>query len=493
MKNRRNVLEEDILAYRIFGDNLDECIKVAKLIEETASFAGLELIDIYRNFFTPTFCFRANQQLKDLAGKILAFQVCGRYEEWAGDHQPIIGYEAPDAIITFVSATNDAGTPIVALEFNNAIPAGNNAWQRFPRIAQATEKKVPFLYIIPVCDAEIKDGLLRSIRHPNTIISLAQLVLMDRFGVPSLTIYEESVWYLQGLVKGLARQDIDGIKARDRIGKFLILRLLEVALNQSSGKRTQLRQWLKQEQEKLFKETLKEMLLMSFYFLETDFTILKGHPLVMEENREDVISSYWERISSGTNIPDKYRFYLWESEQLLKNPLKFGKRVTTNSTFKNNLNVIVSSKCDALSYKKPANEIAFVFNGKAFAEALAQSYPSLDRGIVQQCHNATGPLLFLPIAGYVEDSGGVIAFSRPDKGLVGLMTTVFGNSPTFAERIVLMYHQQIPSSWREELEAAIEEYEERETRLTPNNLWREVARFATIVIVDCFGQGWMRQ
>ena len=140
-----------------------------------------------------------------------------------------------------------------------------------------------------------------------------------------------------------------------------------------------------------------------------------------------------------------------------------------------------------LSYKDGPNEIAFIYNSSNFVNILTKAYPSLEREVVGYLKSSREPILFLPIAGYVMDSGGP-AFSRPDKGLVGLMRVVFANKRQFSRRLALLYSPLVPRTWKEQLLEAKKENQSKFSTRT-NNLWREVVRFATCIILDRWSSG----
>ena len=108
------------------------------------------------------------------------------------------------------------------------------------------------------------------------------------------------------------------------------------------------------------------------------------------------------------------------------------------------------NKFKAWSYKKGANEIAVLFDPTRFASLLKAAYPSLEKEVLNHLLGSEEPILFLPIAGYVMDTGGP-SFSRPDKGLVGLMRTVFGKKHIFSRRIVLLYNQLVSDNWKNQI------------------------------------------
>jgi len=524
-----DLVHQDVLGYRIYGDNIEECTKFGEMLMRVGEKLGLVPVRVLRPYSEPIYVLRCTEEIEGMGGTLIAFHVCGRYGEWSLDRRPFVGNEDPDVILTYVGEEGGAGKPILSVEFNDAIPAGNNAWQRFPRIAQAAEANIPSIYGIPVCDAEVFGGELRSLRHPNVAIPLGQMILMARYRVASLAIYSESPWYRNALDVGLASNDVDGSESDLRIGGFALLQALLAGAGDLGANPDKARAALRNQERQLFTKCLNDMLLMSAHFIDRDFTLLKDHPLLEAANRTKVIDAWWKRITEGTEVPKQFRFYEWDIEELKAKGFPFSKATSTRSRFKDRLNprlklLSTASKAETiefaelwnirtpegatraeivdlvnrgpeswkrpLSYKLPANEVGFIFNVEVFARLLRETYPDLEASIVDRCRNAPPPLLFLPIAGYVEDSGGVIAFSRPDKGLAGLMATVFGGGDEFRERLVLMYHQEIPETWLHEFEQALRENQGLEIERAPNNLWRETARLATIVVVDHLQEGW---
>ena len=401
--------------------------------------------------------------------------------------------------------------PILAAEFNDAIPAGNNAWQRFPRIAQAAGMGIPFLYVVTICDAEVKDGNIRSLRHPNSVIQIAQLMLMERFGVPSLTVYLESPWFEDGLREQKATTEMTGKSGEEIIAGLALKEMIrKIGLQDSFGK-------------KYFVKSLSDMLHQARFFAISDFTLLKGHPILSEDRANEVIESWWSRVENCKPVPAQFQFWRWSKEQILAGGISFSKALSTASVYKTKVNPALRLKTNAsmrdlqkfcgiwsipmnetsrkalfeevqraaakrpLSYKSPPNEVAFIYNSEALASILSSAYPQLEEEVVSRIHGSPPPVLFLPIAGYVKDTGGP-AFSRPDKGLVGLVSALFGSREYFPCRIVLLYSELVPSNWKVSLEAAVAEGG-RHKDIGSNNLWREIAALADVVICDIHGNG----
>jgi len=461
-----------INAFQIYGDNLGECQKLCELLVKYGHETGLMFQELVGPVDRPVYLFKT-EELE------IGLLPCGRYEDWSKDRRPFVGYEDPDIIVCHAQIPNKVGKPILGIEFNDAIEAGNNAWQRFPRIAQAAEKGVPFIYSIPVCDAEVKEGEIKSFRHPNAIIQIAQLILMAENKTISVTTFTDNPWYERALKDGKVCPKVlwkEGEKNLAHISSSLIVKSAQDVLGDDDPS------IVEKTLKEAFRKAMMNMLAHISFFVDADFTILKGHPVFDESNFSDVVETWWKKVTQGIDIPSKYRFYDWKKEDFEKNQLPFQKVTSTKSTFKEALNKAIH----ALSYKKGANEIAFIADPKEFAELLRKTYPSLEKKLITHLAESPGPILLLPIAGYVMDTGGP-AFSRPDKGVVGLMRIVFGKGH-FSHRVVLLYSDLIPDGWKNGVLAAKAEKADSKFSQT-NNLWRELVRFGTILIIDKYSSG----
>jgi len=473
---------------------------------------GLRYLETSGNVDRPVYTFECEESYDGTVR--LGMLPCGRYADWATNRRPRVGYEDPDIVLCFASEKDKVGKPILGVEFNDAIEAGNNAWQRVPRIVQAAERHVPFIYVIPTCDAEIKDGELRSIRHPNVIIQLAQLILMARYRTLSLTLFVEGAWHMAGLSKGLVSPQTTRVEGEKELAQLASALMIAAASKKSAFK-------VSSHMHTLFVRAMKVMLSQIRHFLSQDFTILEDNPAFTDVDA--AIQTWWNMLADNADLPKEYRFYDWSSAQILGKCIPFKKITSTQSTYERVVNPALSCPAETrrgmrfasewrintstyakgsildhiksnnlcrsipLSYKRGANEIAFIFNSRGFERILGGAYPSLEPEVVSHLQSSDGPILFLPIAGYVMDTGGP-AFSRPDKGLVGLMRAVFASTGPFKTRIALLYSPLVPKDWKEQLLEAKEEDKTNYSTLT-NNLWRELVRFATCVIVDISGSG----
>ena len=494
--------------FLVYGDNLHECHKFCKLFIDFPIDRGLKFIGSKGFVDRPIYLFE--YRYDNYTSIEIGLLPCGRNEDWNDERHPYIGYENPDIILCRMRIKDKIGEVILGVEFNDAIEAGNNAWQRFPRISQASERNIPFVYVVPTCDAEIKDGDLKSLRHPNTIIQIAQLMMMHERKIPSLTVYVADAWHQTGLKISYVSPYLKDTEGEKELVEFATNLILSNIHEKDPLDKTQSHSVFN-----VLQSCLRKMLWQISFFAQSDFTVLKGEPSIKEPE-----------ILTGELLS-----YIFDKQPLKSTPFEtlgsaiekacipFKKNISTNSKFKDKINPVMSigsvrsktlkltnfqhiteedidkiqsvedkaKKCKLifLSYKQGANEIAVIYNIRAFSKLILETYNSIDHSVISYINHSEKPAIFLPIAGYVKDTGGP-AFSRPDKGLVGLMRAIFGSNDYFGARIVLLYSELIPKNWKEMLKIAVRENGEGTSSKT-NNLWREIAKFATCVISDIWG------
>lgn len=162
--------------FRIHGDNIVECERIAKLIlDETAPSS----IDI--SLMSPS-----------TMVYIIRFDYLGRHFEWQLELLPGFNKagrsrwetniftclknngsfldETPDAIVTYVE--NGLETILYAIEFCSALQAGNQAWQRSGRAFSTGRTGCPYIYIVDFVNYELdpKTRERKSLRFPNPVV-----------------------------------------------------------------------------------------------------------------------------------------------------------------------------------------------------------------------------------------------------------------------------------------------------------------------------------
>lgn len=162
--------------FRIHGDNIVECERIAKLILEETNPASVEMslmspstivYNIRFNYLGRHF----EWQLELLPG----FNKAGR-RRWEAniftglkDSGSFLD-ETPDAIVTYVE--NGFETILYAIEFCSALQAGNQAWQRSGRAFSTGRTGCPYLYIVDFVKYELnaRTRERKALRFPNPAV-----------------------------------------------------------------------------------------------------------------------------------------------------------------------------------------------------------------------------------------------------------------------------------------------------------------------------------
>jgi len=486
----------DVEPYLIFGDNLEECHKFCNMLIRNAKSTNFNFIGNEGSLTLPTYVF------ENIKSQKIALRVCGRYKDWSEEFRPSVGYEAPDIIMTKME--EDEHYEIFSTEFNDAISAGNNAWQRYPRVSQSIRKNIPFAYTVPVTDAEIYDGNVRSFRHPNIIFQVAQLILMAEERIPCLTFYSDNPWYEEALNDGKAARQIDFDEWDKYFAQFAFS-----LIDNSMG-------IINEDYQNVLKYSLRNMLYSINEFI-SDFKILEDenfHENV--DQTSDIFIDYLLGNTAKTELFNELNFLnKFEKEKIIEKACFYNKTTSTSSLFKDNIQPVLKykksrnkkdfanfarfwgvnnidensmTKSEMISFlnksenarKLPLsycknNMVGIIYNTDKFCNILKNTY-DIDERIEEITE--LDSLLFLPIAGYVQDTGGP-AFSRPDKGLVRLVDDIFKGRAS-NNSLVILYSELIPSDWKLKLRSAFNDKSLTQT----NNLFRELSHFADYVISD---------
>lgn len=504
---------KSVHAFRVYGDNLAECNKFCEMLAAYGGQLSLEYQGTEGPDDIPVYLF----QHENVDIGILP---CGRYEDWSEDKRPSIGQEASDIILCHTTSKDEVGEPILGIEFNDAISAGNQDWQRFPRIAQAAERDVPYIYTVNIASAEVTGGEIRSFRHPNSIIQFAQLALMANYGSLSLTVYSDNPWYGQAIEDGTVSKETAAEDWEQRVAEVAICTIYESLSEKLDPPLSkQIAEDARTAYRTAFQDAMSRMLIAMREYVDSDLSVLKNHP-VIQDDPQKVADAWVGTILDGAELPDRYRFFNWTFSDFSSDPQPFKKSLSTNSIFKDEVNPKLKIKSTSrkdeiedfarswgvtnvttdltkaemterlyssenakkvpISYKKRVNEIGIIGNKQRFSEILSEAYnPSSE--VLSQLESGEGPILLLPIAGYVKDTGGP-AFSRPDKGFVRLIYELFGRGDGFGQCVTILYSELIPSDWIEQVRQA--QREDGSKLSGTNNLWRELVKFSDVILVD---------
>lgn len=133
----------------VYGDNIVECERMAKLIATAIKPSATSVIG---NPTAPQYVFTT------ASGNVTVSMYPG-FGRWSNDIiRHIRSYggilrEAPDIVLTRTDGKFE--TPTLAVEFCSALPAGNQAWQRSGRAYSTAKAGVPYLFITEIGGYEL--------------------------------------------------------------------------------------------------------------------------------------------------------------------------------------------------------------------------------------------------------------------------------------------------------------------------------------------------
>lgn len=180
----------------IYGDNIIECERALEIIiEGIKQKEGINIEIKYKldNLICPSVVLKSDKSLYELTlypGVNKDRWGLDIYNKFITDRGGLIN-EGADALITTVK--NNKEFPLMAFEFSNALPAGNNAWQRLGRALSFSQADIPYFYITELGGNELnKDGTIKNVRMPNSVIILSYILNSIRRKVPNGLVYRIS-------------------------------------------------------------------------------------------------------------------------------------------------------------------------------------------------------------------------------------------------------------------------------------------------------------
>lgn len=418
---------------RIHGDNIIECERALKLV--TLAY-GTTPTDKTKNIFMPLYSLQKDGK------EIFEIELLGGHDRWnVNFNTELSKYGAPlreatDAYITKVSADNKTEQLLLAMEFCNALPAGNNAWQRNGRAITCAEIGVPYFYFAEIGGVELDaNRKVKAPRFPNPIVPFSYLTSAKTLNVVCVPIYQAHPAITEDLRK-----------------KFMHIFGMEASLDLLKG---------------IIDESKTEDAL--------DVLIEKGTALVKilsnDRKRVDTFRALeWEeflKISSGQKKAEWIKNH--PNKQVWKK--KSSEKVKVTDTFKTLLTK--TQKLDCLSIGAKEIPICLVVNGniKKLAELLKKIYPPEKiNELANTIEEKNKPLVVVWITGFKPRGDD----SRPDRGLVPLARMLFGND---IDILTIVFGPAVKQTWKT--------LKDNPTKLaTENGLWQAVLNLSNYVLAD---------
>jgi len=418
---------------RIHGDNIIECERALRLI--SIAYKG-EVTTKSKNIFMPSYSI-------NLEGKeIFEVELLSGHDRWnVNFNTELTKYGAPlreatDAYVTKAAADRKTEELLLAIEFCNALPAGNNAWQRNGRAVTCAEIGIPYFYFAEIGGVELDaNRKVKAPRFPNPIVPFSYLTSSKSLNAVSVPIYEAHPAITDALRKKFMR--IFGTEAGFDLLKCII------------------------EQSQISDAT--------------DVLIEKGTALVKilsdDRKRADTFRSMeWEdflKLASGQK----------KAEWIKNNPhkqvwrKKSSDKVKVTKTFKTLLANAQSLDCLSIGAREIPICLIADGNVKKFAGILKKIYPQeAINALAGTIEKKNRPLIVVWITGFKPRGDD----SRPDRGLVPLARMLFGND---IDILTIVFGPAGKQTWKT--------FKESPAKLAAGNgLWQAVINLSNYVLAD---------
>ncbi len=420
-----------ILKLRVHGDNIVECERTLQLIAKAYK---SEARQIEQCMYLPKF------ELIKSGRKIIIIELFAGHNRWNVNIPKILASygaslrEGADAYITKLNAIGTEEQLLLAIEYCNALPAGNNAWQRNGRALSCAEIGVPYLYFAEIGGVELdKKRNVKAPRFPNPIVPFSYLSTTLTLKVICMPVYASHPAITEKL-----RESFTAV-----FGLEDSLRLVKGLLDGSNtGKPL----------ENLIKKgvTLVKILSNERKYVDT----LKG------EEWEEFLKNI--KGEQKVNWLSKFTKHLiWKKKQSSK--------VHTTLTFKNLL--IQTQQLNCLSIGATRIPICLIASSKIkeFANLIYNIYPK-QKVFYNAISKLKNPLLVVWITGFKPRGDD----SRPDRGLVPLARMLFGNDVNI---LSVVFGPAKSVIWKD--------FKENPEKLALNNgLWQAILRLSNFVLAD---------
>ena len=169
----------------IYGDNIVECERMIKIISSAVKPTKVSTIG------NPT----APQCVFNLPSGNMVVSMFPGFGRWKND---IIRYiranggilrEAPDIVLT--SVNNGIESPLLAVEFCSALPAGNQAWQRSGRAYSTAKSGIPYIFITEIGGYELDSHRKKKApRMPNPAVPFSYFSFAETSGSQMSIAYQ---------------------------------------------------------------------------------------------------------------------------------------------------------------------------------------------------------------------------------------------------------------------------------------------------------------
>lgn len=425
--------------FRIHGDNIVECERIAKLIlEETApTFVEISLMSpstiVYNMQFNYLGC-HFEWQLELLPG----FNKAGR-RRWEANIFDVLKNsgsfldETPDAIVTYVE--NGLETILYAIEFCSALQAGNQAWQRNGRAFSTGRAGCPYIYVVDFVNYELdsKTRERKHLRFPNPAVPYSYINFSEDSGNFAAQVYIRSAEFDKHLETKLKGFDENNF-AEVELSRYIIKRMCG------------------------FDTSEEESIILQKCFNIVMFLAGSLRPTA------NFTPAQWRRLYAYRQGIVKF--------SLENAGFKFRKKITAKGHHGNSTDFL--DLAEHLSVGLASKDIPFgiipASNRRRFTNEIRRLYPTYDTDILEKIASADADLILCMIKGFKpagEDN-------RPDRGVLPLSAML---SSTDIEVMTYIYGPVLERNFN-----ALVDNPER--LADSNGFWRAILSLSNYVALD---------
>jgi hypothetical protein len=416
---------------RIHGDNIIECERALFLI---ASVYEAKIVKKSKCLYLPSY------ELLQSQNKLFEIELFAGHDRWNVSIAKVLATygsplrEATDAYITKLSEDAKTEQILIAIEFCNALPAGNNAWQRSGRAITSAEIGMPYFYYAEVGGVELDSNRkVKAPRFPNPIVPFSYLTASISMKVICIPIYEAHPAITDELRKKFTQ--VFGLDDSLKLIKCILTETdTQTPLNSLIEKGTMLVKILSNDRKKV--DTLKNTEWDDF--LKISSGLQKAKWLV--QNAKDLI---------------------WKKKQ--------SEKVNVSNTFKKLLAQIQKLNCLSVGAKEIP--ICLVPDAKILdlANIFKFIYPKQTK-LYNTISELNKSLIIVWITGFKPRGDD----SRPDRGLVPLARMLFGND---IDILTIVFGPAKTATWKQ--------FEKNPKKLAEiNGLWEAVLNLSNFVFTD---------
>jgi hypothetical protein len=494
--------------FRVYGDDYQECDLFIDLLKDPNS--GFSFQNFHGPIDRPLLIFKDS-----ISKKLLGFHICPNYgskDKQIWKNNPLDKFsEKTDIQVRYIETSGKESEPLFAMEFDDAIQAGNQSWQRFRRATDAAKNNFPYIYVLPmlIWERDSKDPLkLKSPRYQNAMVTFGHLSLMAQYKTLSLQIFKHNAWSEKALKE---KKELPK-NFKNFQGEKSVIKLISYLIRKNITKNNPL-------PEKEFKQIISEMLLVAekySFFSDTKLPIHNAHDSLQSNNSSQITNYYNQIILKNKSTPLKFspntisftdfktaslftkdaqkKTFAPQSdfpkllEKINRPPTEKQKRNESHQKYQERLAntekawakiwktkpplqkaCLINTKIPC-TYKENKSEAALIPDRSIFRSLIQQTYPKLDKAHLDWIYTKNSshdPIFFIPMYGY-KPSGD----SRPDRGLIPLLYSNFPQIFKKNNTVVIMYSKETPLDWKTKLQAK------------NNELWNSIKEFCGLVIVD---------